>query len=530
MNFNKKNYWFTLAEIVVSVSVSLILMLWVWTFITSWLKNITAQKKILDSTSKISWLYEDLQEVFSWDVRFFTWALNNDILVKNSYVFWRWNFNILASRDFDSDCLDMYSSSGNYLTWSYLVNYNFSPYEWPWWDIFSSDWYIYNSWDLKVKFYDNSITYGSQTLSWFFENISWVFENNTDIYISDSKKHWVYKIPKSWFLNDIPELIVWAWVYGYEDLPKNWKQTYLNNPSWLAIVWDKLFISDSWNNRVVYYDIGSGKLDLFLDKTNWIYNPTGLYFDETDKKFYIANAWRGEIYEFSINSTVPTDLTLNYENQSTYSGVNKITLTPVWNWNITWSYSSWSFTFDNWWNIPVLTGALNSWVLELDINTKDIDTSNWTIKINPFSYSWSGSIYFEIKYLNGWSDVWNTSSVWFTIWDWDLLTKKDNILKIYEGYNYPTWVFKDSWKICINDFWLRKKRCLDDTLDDLTGYDFQRFIFDKSYLRLKDYKTNSSVVNWVRSVDLKINYYKSFDCSDENQNVESTMIYKKKFQ
>lgn len=532
MIFNKK-WGFTLAEIVVSVSVSLILMLWVGTFITSWLKNITSQKKILDSTSQISWLYEDIQWVFSGDVKLFTWALNWDILVKNSYIYWMWNFNILAKRDFDSECVDMYSNSWVFLTWSYLVNYNFTPFEWIWGDIFSSDWYLYSSWSLKVKFYDNSLEYNSQILSWFFENISWVYENNTDIFISDSKKHWVYQIPKSWFSASlIPVKIVWSNIYGYDsDLPKTWNQTYLNNPSGLAIVWDNLFISDSGNNRIVYYNLTSKELNLFLDKNDWIYTPTWLFYDSVDKKFYISNSWRGGVYEISINWTFPSSLNLKYDTKwNTYSWVDKLILEPIWNWNVTWSYSSWSFNFDNWLNIPVLTWSLNSWKFELEFWTTDLNTQNWTVDIIPFSYSWSWNVYFKIDFLSWWSSAWTIYAWWFVVWDGDLLTKDDNILKIYDTYNYPTWIFKESWKICVNDFWLRKKRCFGWSVENLTDYDFSRFNFSKSYLRLKDYKTFVNTDVWVKSLNMKINYYKSYDCNDSNQNVESTMIYKKKFQ
>jgi len=88
----KKNFrGFTLIEIMIWVSISIVLMIWVWIFVSSWIKNITIQKQILEQNSLFSQTLQNFENIFSpW---FEIISLSNSwVLVKSNFFLWEGNF------------------------------------------------------------------------------------------------------------------------------------------------------------------------------------------------------------------------------------------------------------------------------------------------------------------------------------------------------------------------------------------------------------------------------------------------------
>ena len=75
----KKNAWFTLIELLVWVSLSVILMVSVWVFVTSWMKNITLQKQVLDNSLQVGDFYEKLWNIFNNDFDYVLYFQDEEI-------------------------------------------------------------------------------------------------------------------------------------------------------------------------------------------------------------------------------------------------------------------------------------------------------------------------------------------------------------------------------------------------------------------------------------------------------------------
>jgi len=516
MFFLKNKKWFTFAELVVSIWISLILMLGVGVFITSWLKNITSQKKILDSSSEISSFYEKISQNFNWDFKFLTWS-SNGLFLKNSFFYWNWNFTVIKSSSFTWDCLIW-----DNLTWSYLVDYNFTPFEGINGDLFWSG-IIYDDSELKVNFFSNDLDYNWIKNKNFFESITWIAKDWDNYYVADSKKHWVYKIPKLDFSKE-PEIIIWKWVYwDFYKSWANWLDVYLNNPTWLEIIWNILFVSDTGNNRILEYNLSNKKINIFMDYKNWLHNPTWIFHDRVNNVFYISNSWKWEIYEILLESKQPLKLNLSFDIPNPKFNVNNLTITPsLWNINSSYLISDFKLT-NNWSDIWVLTWEiLWSW-LKLSFNDTNIDVWKLNIEIDNLKFTWSWSVYFKLDF--NWETLY---SYWFTSWDGSIFTKNDNVLRVINWFSYPTWIYSpDNSLIYVNDFIARKSLLVKwhGISKNLENINLDYFNFIKSNIRIKDFLFNYD--NLRNFLNIKINYYKTFDCIDSTKNVEWTVLVKK---
>jgi competence protein ComGC len=187
----KNKLAFTLIEMIVWVFITIILMISVWIFVSSWIKNITIQKQILDKSNDIWNLIQDLNTVFWKNYNIIT-NTSTSILLRTNYILWTPAYYYIWEKTLTWYCLNDPNIENKYLEFKV-----FNP-------VFLT-WTVY-SW----SYIKNEVYSGGQVIAW-----NWVFWN-------------LHADSQSWTL------------------------TYLNNPLWLAYSWNKVYISDSWNNRILY--------------------------------------------------------------------------------------------------------------------------------------------------------------------------------------------------------------------------------------------------------------------------------------
>jgi len=250
---------FTLVELLVWISISIVLMMSVTLFVSSWMKNIADEQKILQNSWEFSSFSFNLQNTVnhtgSWKYLsyFWSWETLNVlsstwVLFKRNQYFWKWGFSYIWELEID---WEIDTENGYCFPWSedtktnHLIIKNFVPFEEQWEDMFN-DWY-------DVVF-------------------TWGISDPSNTYISDTLNHVIYK---DW------DIIIWKWVYWDKFREGDfWTWVYLNNPTWLALSWSThLFVSDTLNNRVLYYNITAKTIHKLLDETDWLLEPTGLYYN-----------------------------------------------------------------------------------------------------------------------------------------------------------------------------------------------------------------------------------------------------------
>ena len=521
----KNGNGFTLVEMVVWVTISLLLMLSVSIFVSSGMENIFIQQKVLKNNNN----FNNFTNQINLNLNY----LDNDksiimtssgVIFKRSKYFSEWWFSYIWEED---------------LSWAYCKN--------------DSETYVTKS--LFIKNFIPFEEQGEDIFSNFNKILIWNISHNSETLISDQKNHIIHK--SDW------SVLVWKWIFWdkFEDWV-SWTDIYLNSPTWLASDWINLYISDTLNNRILYLD-WSNKIHKLLDETDWLIEPTWLFYD--NNTLYIANSWKWEILEYSSNTTdkklnfdflidknlnkiksfeiefFPWITDISYPNSVSdinitwiikYSdylslSTNKIKyylsnfsnkISNQENQPCTWIYTkynevSWEIikeelTSCSWtWTIRKYKHSLGYQDINLGTNIKITTNNNilWT------DFSSNDNYYYKISFY--WDDTYINYFPLFTQSDNDLTTSNDNTLKIFTSWlNYPTWIWKD-WTIKFNDF-------LDWNYDNI------------SYI--KDYDTllevaikNFSKDNSNDLLTLIIEYYKKYNCYNTDDKTEKTFITKK---
>ncbi len=503
----KNNYWFTFVELLVWISISTILMLSVSLFVWSWISNIAKESVMLENSSDFSDFTLSIQNSFDYSR---SWSYINrlspsEILFKRWPYFDKWGFTYIWVKE-DYDKFYCLSWSEDTMTDHAIVK-TFVPFEEQGEDIFSD----YNS---------------------VFTATSWWF---TSYALEHVVKQWA-------------NIIIWKWVFWSDFV--SWDpgdSVYLNNPTGLAQIGNTLFVSDTLNNRVLYYDIPSKRVYKLLDEWDWLLEPTGLYINSW--KLYIANSWRWEILEFSSDAIwTPPVLTMTWFT----SNVNEIHISFSWTQDPSLS-NNWTFNIA--WHTANPDHIVRSWnLLKYFFVTKNPESNQasciWTeIKTNAFwkpiiycTKAWSGQTtnfptdnisQIEVSNLNWFWSSWNYFAnlklynwpalvfekyfPYFVVWDNDLLTLDDNILRVYSSWlNYPTWIW-GVWPSDFNEFlWWSidfSTSSFNEVSDDILDPPLESLEFDLN--------------SWQLSMVLK--YYKIYNCYDLEEKASRTYLYKKNF-
>lgn len=528
-----KKQAFTLVELIVGITISMILMVWVGIFVGGGISNLTQQEKIIDNSSKFKDFENNLTSLFSridtssWFIQTSSWFIAKQYKEFDkwwfAYVWYETLSWVYCQNDSNSPDLDPETE--------HIFTKNFIPFEEQWEDIFTNSWVIL-------------------TASWWTSYISYQYEH-------------VVK-------NSVWNIIVWKWVFWNEFIEWwNWTWVYLNSPTWLASNgWDILFISDTLNNRVLAYDTSNNKIYKLLDKSDWLDEPTGLYYDNAEKALYIANSKAWEILKYSSDISPDKNLFLSFEIDKNINSLKKLEISfydlisSVTKPDNTSDFSfTWLTTYTDY-----LTGSSNKLTYWFSDFANNFGTQTWVACSNNYTtfyedvwdmvredMTWcNGSTWSLNKYksntfqnLNNWDAISISTNIdlawtWFTntwsyyvdlklIWDetfqkylpifivgdWNLLTKDDNVLSVYaSGLNYPTWIWK-SWTIQSNQF-------LDWTYGNLS-FDSKNDYKLETPISSLDFDYSSQLLN----LDLK--YYKQYNCYNTEQKVERSFMLKKSF-
>lgn len=475
----KNKFWFSFIELIVWVSITVILMISVWIIVSSWMKNITIQKQILDQNSEIWNFNENLNNIFSPWFEIITYT-STSALVKSNYILWKPKYYYLSE--------------------------------------ITSTWFCENDLNLKNK-YIQIQNFNPFLLSW--STYSWSYIKN-EIY--------------SWW-----QVIVWKWFFWSDFISWSaWTWVYLNNPSSITNSWNLVFISDSANNRIYY--LSWNIINKLLDIDDWFFSPTWLIYNSW--ALYILNSWKKELLKLTSSSNSNAswnNIDINIKPQSNINNIKKLTLEILPNdFVLTWSYNSWSFNFspnlknpswDIWW-----TWALNrldytfSWVVSLN------SLANYNIKV-PISWeflTWT-TYYFKTQFFDNSSNVIYEKYFPYIInSDDDLTTIDDNTLEnLTWSLNYDYTDLSFSWSnLLLQDFLNEKYLKLTQTWWFIWTWSIGAFQIDDfenikeiSNFKIKDFK----IFKDTNILNILIEYYKIFDCYNEDLSITKAIIFKKTF-
>lgn len=502
---------FTLIELVVGITISMLLMVSVWIFVSNGMNNIFKWQKVLENMDDFVTFSDKLNNNFDL-IQLWTFSPINTyswIIFKRWKNFWEGGFSYIWTETLSwVYCLD---DSQNSETNNIYIK-NFVPFEEQWEDIFNNY---------------NSILSSNWVTIWAKK------------YTSFQKEHKV--IDENW------NIIIWKWIFWDKFIDwVSWKDIYLNSPTWLTYSWNILFISDTLNNRVLYYDTVNDKIFKLLDETDWLNEPTWLYYD--DYSLYITNSWNWEILKYSSKKTTGSPiLTMSWfiisnvaKVDITFSGAStNVWLTAYNTWSIVFTNSSTSTDFLTWStnNLKYYFVNYNSETSQWSCSWNEIDLI-WDNPIQCIStWTWKTSTY-QNKTLSGVviNNINNTSNTWtyfvdfklldssntilyqdyfpyFTQSDNDLLTSNDNILTVlYSWLNYPTWIWW-TWNSDFNIFW---------------DWTYSNIPYNWTDTLLKVPIKSLDITNISNDlITLILKYYKSYNCYNLDEKIERTFILKK---
>ena len=528
------SFAFTLIELIVWITISMLLMVSVGVFMSSGMQNIFMQQKVLENVEDITdfshQIFTALHLIQSWAV-----SVENTgswIIFKRWQHFWDGWFSYIGTQIIDEAYC---SSDADETNTNHLFIKSFIPFEEVWEDMFSD--------------YDDILK--SQ-----LENAGWT------IFQSIQKDHSIINFTTK-------EIVIGKWVFG--DSFTDWAKAtdiYLNSPTWLTSSWNILFLSDTLNNRVLYYDTDTQKIFILLDESDGLDEPTGLHYDNWD--LIIANSGKWEILKYSSKTTnlkldIDTDIDTDIDklkkielelypwitsisepnatadfifwgdiipnagNDYFTGSMNTVTywLSNFWNTfqttpnticssNYTKYYEdTWDIIKEEIQNCNTSTGTLRKyrWLAFQNIQEWDnIQISTlWNIEWVDITRTWN----YITKLSLSWQDGYFTTFLpLFTISDNDILTPWDNTLEVLHSWlSYPTWVWGENlWQF--NEFW-------DGVYSDLEYSSSDDILLDTPISEL-----DISLTLWDL-LSLVLKYYKSYNCYNIDDNAKRTMIFYK---
>ncbi|MDD3646107.1 MAG: prepilin-type N-terminal cleavage/methylation domain-containing protein [Candidatus Gracilibacteria bacterium] len=522
---------FTLVELIVGITISMILMTGIGVFVGGGISNLTQQEKLLDNNEAFGNFSYELQNTFSRiDTSIDPLDTTSGKILKTYKEFDKGGFAYIGTETLSGAYC---ASDSEQTNTKHIFIKNFIPFEEK----------------------DENI----------FTDYSKVLTGSIGSYTSYQKEH-VIK-------DSSGNIVVGKGVFGDKFIEGgNGIDIYLNSPTGLASDGgDLLFISDTLNHRVLAYDTNSKKIYKILDEKDGLDEPTGLYYDNTEKALYIANSAKGEVLKYSskVESTNPpltlsfsgvtasiTNFKVEFFNSSgnpNLSGPNSvgdisfIGLSKNTDF-LTGSTNSLSYYFSNYGTFestinpgPSISGCTSipdKYYLEgftpklkrancTDTNTGTIDKYNgditqslnlgttYNINISNISplLSGTGTYYTKLSLYDGNILKYEKYFPYFVQGDNDLLTIDDNTLEIItSNLNYPTGIWGPS---NYNEF-------LDDSYNNLS--------FDSD----NDYKLETPIFNLDidysdKLLNLDLKYYKQFNCYNLDDKVERSFMLKKSF-
>lgn len=468
------NSAFTLIEILVWVSISVIIMISVWVFVTSGIKNITLQKSILNQESEYIGLFDDLSDIFS----------NN--------------FDIISSSNTGLFVKTEWFKFGKPLLYDFWIK--------------TLTWVCENDSDIAVKYLELKNYNPFLLSSWPF---SWSY-----------LQHEIYSSFVGW-------KIAWKWFF-WDNFTNEmlWSGVFLNNPWWLSRdSVQKTFFSDTGNNRVLYYSWW--RLYSLWDIGYGLYQPTGLLYNAWE--LFILNSWKNELWKISSKAWVPHDIDIAWNIPNDIS-FNKISVHVGNNFNITWSYGTGSFVFD-WFSANVwdsVTSSSAQIVYTFSWASKSLSSwDNYWIKIPTFTGNFTSywSSYADIRFYAWNTQVYQQLFPYVLHSDTNLLTLIDNDVKVFTWW--LDWYYTDislqwSSNLLLKDYINKKQLVLTQngafvsswTLSTLPDFEKSIKMYD---MKIKDMQIYNS--GWIMT--FKLDYYKNFNCYNQDENIVKTFLFKK---
>ena len=499
---NKKA--FTLIELIVWITISMVLMVSVGVFVSSWMQNIFSQQEVLENTDDFTYFSNKLQTSFnliqSWS--FAPESTASWIIFKRWQSYWNGGFSYIWTETLS--WVYCGSDSENEYTKNIYIK-NFIPFE-------EQSENIFNDYDLILK----------SKLEWQYQSFQ--------------KEH---IIKRSW------NIVVWKWIF-WDKFTEwvDWTDIYLNSPTGLSKSWSILFISDTLNNRILWYNTSNSSIHKLLDESDWLNEPTGLHYEDSEKALYIANSGNWEILKYSSKKEATNPiLTMSWfseninEIEISFSWNTIPNITNTWDWSITlnsttpnyltWTTDSlkyyfitknsesielsctWTETKFNDWKPSIYCTKTWSWETANYPNStiSEISISN----LNWFSATWS--YYVNLKLFDWTNEKYSEYFPYFTQSDDDLTTPEDNTLEVvYSWLNYPTWLW---WTLNsdFNEFWYWTYSTL--------PYHSSDTLLKTPIKELSITNTSNDLLSFV------LKYYKKYNCYNLDDTSERTFIMKK---
>ncbi len=482
MDIKNKINAFSLVELIVWITISMMLMVSIWVFVSSWMKNIFLQQKNQEFASNLNDfsinIYETLSNIQN------SWSLNltsSWIIFKRNKVFSDWWFTYIWNSIINNYFCDGINSEDTNTNHIFIKNF--------------------------IAFFENWEDINSNSI------FTWSTIHNWNNYISYQKEHKI--TDSSW------SIIIWRWIFWNKF--KEWdlaNDIYLNSPTWMASDWEKLYFSDTLNNRVLY--LSWNTVHKLLDENDFIEEPTWLYYNSLNKSLYIANSWLWEIIKISSENILPPNITLSFSwitqnNIDTIylefyrdkipHNINSIDINTSWFNDDTDDLKNsnnniFSYRFRNW-----LVAENKNFVWT---TTYNIDLSN----LNFFLTSWV----YTIKLI-----IWNAEKefYYFTKWDEKIYTMNDNKVEIIRTWlNYPNGIWWNPWTNLFPNNW-----------------NFNQFITSSIWNLNPDLKNDNILKNPINNLDISLNsnlvnlilkHYKNYNCYnlDENREKINTFLSK----
>ncbi len=468
----RNSFAFTLIEILVWVSISIIIMISVGVFVTSGIKNITLQKSILNQENEYISLFEDFTEVFDTEFDIISHSQTGFLVKTEGFKLGKPLLYDFSLQTFTWECLNDVTQQTKYLQ---LKNYNpFFPSSWPF----------------------------------------------TGSYL----KHEVY--------HSVQGKVVWKWIFwdNFQELALG-KEILLNNPGWLSRDGtQKTYISDTGNNRVMYYSWA--KVSSILDFEKWLYQPTWLFYDSWD--LFVLNSGKKELLKISSKTAAiqPINISQVIEKDIIFDTISL----AVWdNFTISGAYNTGSFLF-SW--LSTGTGdsvSLGDNVLSYTFAAGQNVNSGNTISLQvpgfTGAFNFYGGSYLDVKFSLAGTQVYQKILPYAIHSDTNLLTPGDNNIQILTSAlpGYFTDISPTGVNLLLKDYIQKRQLILTKTGAFVSSgalvWTIPNFeaTMKKYDMKIKDMQVSHSW--WLFT--LKIDYYKNFNCENEDENRVKTFLFKK---
>lgn len=488
---------FTLIELIISISISMILMVSIGVFITSGMKHITVQKNILQNHGDTQEFLSDVEDIFQRENLVFATGSASWFLLQSDGEYGEGGFVMFTPVTQTGFCL-----SDPDLQTTHLMRGEFFPFEWKDTDLFSWGWNIQN--------FASEIDFGLNKIS------AWYIADFSGIHFSDTKNHQIYRVQEQ-----DKKSAFGKWVFGND-------MRSLNTPTGIASWTTSFYLSDTGNNRVLEFNSAFAESKKLWNE-NMFEKPTGLYF--TGNTLYVVESekWRVMKYSSSSFSTPPT---LNVE----FTSETNQSLTGM-------TLKIWSQTG---WNIPLTqtgthsygwTGIILWWEAQYEFAERLFDEGiiySFDISWLQWDFSTTGSYIAEITL--------GTQKIvvpYFTQGDNSLQTAWDNSLSVFATWlTFPTGIYASGADIVVNDFLTRQKVIFDTSgtkiwTENMANFDFSKVLLNPNISQISEFVIEPNSFEYKKvgnMLHVSFEYYSSFDCENQNNNVKKSMIIKKELE